>query len=77
MRLRTRRTTHILSLGQRVLCRYRWFNAGVAELVDATDLNALSALGEIQDAELLKFGETFQMAIPSQAQGHEGAQGKV
>ena len=43
-------------------------NAGVAESVDATDLSqSLSARGEIRDAELLKFGETFQLAIPSQA----------
>ncbi len=42
--------------------------AGVAELVDATDLNRrLSAPGEIRDVELLKFGEPCQMAIPSQA----------
>jgi hypothetical protein len=40
----------------------------VAELVDATDLgHSLSARGETHDAELLKFGETFKMAIPSQA----------
>jgi hypothetical protein len=33
-------------------------HAGVAKLVDATDLNDLSALRETEDAELLKFGET-------------------
>jgi len=27
----------------------------------------LSARGETRDAELLKFGETFELAIPSQA----------
>lgn len=42
-------------------------DAGVAKLVDATDLNQLSALEETSDVELLKFGETCQMAIPSQA----------
>ena len=35
--------------------------------VDATDLKNLSARGETRDAELLKVGETCQMAIPSQA----------
>jgi hypothetical protein len=39
-------------------------------MVDATDLSQnLSALEETQDAELLKFGEPFQMAIPNQALG--------
>lgn len=34
--------------------------AGVAKLVDASDLNdRLSAPEETQDADLLKFGETF------------------
>ena len=41
--------------------------AGVAELVDATDLRLLGALWETGDVELLKFGEPCQMAIPSQA----------
>jgi len=36
-------------------------------MVDAADLNKLSARRETGDVELLKFGETFQMAIPSQA----------
>jgi hypothetical protein len=31
----------------------------VAESVDATDLNGLSARGETRDVELLKFGEPF------------------
>ena len=35
--------------------------------VDATDLKNLSARGETRDVELLKVGETCQMAIPSQA----------
>jgi hypothetical protein len=35
--------------------------------VDATDLIELSALRETGDAELLKFGETSHVAIPSQA----------
>jgi hypothetical protein len=41
-------------------------------------LRRLSALRETADAELLKFGETFQMAIPSQASpkisGEEGVE---
>ena len=42
--------------------------AGVAELADASDLSAnLSARRETGDAELLKFGEPCNMAIPSQA----------
>ena len=51
---------------------YRWSSAGVAKLVDATDLNELSALRETADAELLKFGETCEMAIPSQAPVRRG-----
>jgi len=49
--------------------------AGVAKLVDATDLNNLSAPGEIPDVEPPKLGEPCQMAIPSQAP--ERAPGKV
>ena len=41
--------------------------AGVAKLVDAPDLDNLSARGETRDVELLKFGEPCKMAIPSQA----------
>jgi hypothetical protein len=44
-----------------------WIDAGVAKLVDATDLDNLSALWETEDAELLKFGGTSNVAIPSQA----------
>jgi hypothetical protein len=41
---------------------------GRGEMVDATDLGRhLSALRETGDAELLKFGEPFRMATPSQA----------
>lgn len=43
---------------------------GVAELVDATDLDDLSASSEMLSVELPKFGERFQhllMPIPSQA----------
>jgi len=47
----------------------------VAEPVDAADLRPLSALRETGDAELLKFGEPCEMAIPSQAR--EGTSGKV
>jgi hypothetical protein len=40
----------------------------VAESADASDLSEiLSARRETGDAELLKFGETCDMAIPSQA----------
>jgi hypothetical protein len=45
--------------------------ARVAELVDATDLDDLSALAEMLNVELPKFGERFQrtlMPIPSQAE---------
>jgi len=43
-------------------------HAGVAESADASDLSAnLSARWETGDAELLKFGEPYNMAIPSQA----------
>lgn len=34
-------------------------DAGVAKLVDAPDLDDLSARGETRDVELLKFGETL------------------
>jgi len=37
---------------------YRSAFAGVAKLVDARDLNLLSAPGETRDAELPKLGET-------------------
>jgi len=53
------------------------FRAGVAELVDATDLNDLSALVETPDVELLKFGEPSNMGIPSQAWWRERAAWKV
>jgi len=44
-------------------------------MVDAPDLNfRLSALGETQGAELLKFGEACKMVIPSQAQRREGVE---
>lgn len=43
-------------------------------MVDAPDLDYLSALWETIDVELLKFGETFQMAIPSQAWKREGVE---
>ena len=43
-------------------------HAGVAESADASDLiENLSARQETGDAELLKFGETCETAIPSQA----------
>ena len=43
-------------------------HAGVAESADASDLiERLSARRETGDAELLKFGEPCNMAIPSQA----------
>jgi len=43
-------------------------HAGVAESADASDLiDNLSARRETGDAELLKFGEPCEMAIPSQA----------
>ena len=43
-------------------------HAGVAESADASDLSAnLSARWETGGAELLKFGEPCNMAIPSQA----------
>jgi hypothetical protein len=46
----------------------RTSHAGVAESADASDLSAnLSARRETGDAELLKFGEPCNMAIPSQA----------
>ncbi len=44
-------------------------------MVDAPDLNfRLSALGETQGAELLKFGEACKMVIPSQARRREGVE---
>ena len=53
-------------------------DAGVAELVDATDLNdGLSARGETCDVELLKFGEPSNVGIPSQALKRGRADGKV
>jgi hypothetical protein len=65
-------------LGLLVMTRYTWNRyAGMAESVDARDLNHLSALGETQGAELLKFGETFHMAIPSQARPGRTAGAKV
>jgi hypothetical protein len=39
----------------------------VVELVYTRDLKQLSAPVETQGVELLKFGETCKMAIPSQA----------
>ena len=42
-------------------------NARVVELVDARDLDNLSAQKETFDVELRKFGEPFKMGIPSQA----------
>lgn len=39
----------------------------MAELVDAPDLSKLSALVETLGVELVKLGETFNMAIPSEA----------
>ncbi len=42
----------------------KWARGG---MVDAADLNNLSALAETRDVELLKVGEAFQMVIPSQA----------
>jgi len=48
-------------LGPETLTRYTVNRcAGVAKLVDATDLNQLSALRETEGAELPKFGETGQ-----------------
>ena len=57
-----------------VSMNYRWplEFAGVAESVDATDLINLSAPRETADAELLKFGEPCEMAIPSQARPQAG-----
>jgi hypothetical protein len=62
-----------LELGD-LLFRFVMAQAGVAKLVDATDLSQLSARVETRDAELLKVGETFQMAIPSQALQWEGVE---
>ena len=51
--------------------------AGVAKLVDATDLNpSSSARREIGDAELLKFGEASFLVIPSQAAGTDRSGGR-
>ena len=51
-----------------VECYARDDHAGVAESADASDLSEnLSARRETGDAELLKFGEPCNMAIPSQA----------
>lgn len=54
-------------------------HAGVAKSADASDLSEnLSARRETGDAELLKFGETCEMAIPSQApDGRYVTDGKV
>ncbi len=42
--------------------------AGVAKLVDATDLEQIECSeGETRGVEPLKVGEPFQLAIPSQA----------
>ena len=50
--------------------------AGVAKSADATDLSKnLSARRETGDAELLKFGEPCNMAIPSQARPENGREG--
>ena len=48
---------------------------GRGEMAYAPDLSAnLSARREIGDAELLKFGEPCNMAIPSQAPNGEGVE---
>jgi len=50
----------------------------VAESADASDLDEnLSARRETGDVELLKVGETSQMAIPSQARTDNVPDGKV
>jgi len=55
-------------IGSVVVSCYVWNCAGVAESADASDLSAnLNARRETGDAELLKFGESCNMAIPSQA----------
>ena len=46
---------------------YKKCRCGRGGTVDATDLSGLSALWETEDAELLKFGGTSHVAIPSQA----------
>jgi hypothetical protein len=46
---------------------YKKSRSGRGGTVDATDLSGLSALWETEDAELLKFGGTSHVAIPSQA----------
>jgi len=51
--------------------------AGVAKLVDATDLNPRSsARRETGGAELLKFGEALFLVIPSQARRGVRASGR-
>jgi hypothetical protein len=46
----------------------------VAKSADASDLNEnLSARRETGDVELLKVGETCEMAIPSQARTDDGS----
>jgi hypothetical protein len=46
----------------------------VAKSADASDLNEnLSARRETGDVELLKVGETCEMAIPSQARKDDGS----
>jgi len=58
------------------LCRPRCA-AGVAKLVDATDLNPWSsARRETDGAELLKFGEASFLVIPSQARRAFRASGR-
>ncbi len=50
-------------------------HADVVESVDTRDLDeTLSALAETPAVELLKVGETCQMAIPSQASKEEGVE---
>ena len=59
---------HAISRRAQPILRYTGALAPMAKLVDATDLSGdLSALQETGDAELLKVGETSQVAIPSQA----------
>jgi len=49
-------------------------DAGVVKFGKHNRLKLLSASAETPGVELLKFGETFQMAIPSQAQRWEGVE---
>jgi len=51
--------------------------AGCPLVLICSGLERLSALRETRDAELLKLGETSNVAIPSQAQRRERADGKV